>query len=504
MLAIFRVDASLQIGTGHVMRCLTLAGALRERGARCRFVCREEPGNLIALIREQGFEAIPLPGNDGKDIDWEADAALTQKVDGGGTAADWLIVDHYALDARWERTLRPHCHKLMVIDDLADRPHDCDLLLDQNLVANLDDRYSGKVPTTCCLRLGPTYVLMQPAYRQLRSQALPRSGPVKRLLIYFGGADAGNLTGLALTAFACLKRPDIALDVVINPASPHAASLRRQVADLHLATLHEQLPSLAPLILRADLAIGAGGTSTWERCCLGLPSLVITLAENQRAIASEMNGRGLIRWLGHQGAVDANTLAGALREIIDSGLTPDWSQRCANLVDGKGSERIADILMPAAHKPLLARPATWADEQWLLRLSNDPLVRRNSFSPETIHPDIHHAWLEKRLGEPGLCRLYVVETPHADPVGQVRFEKCGMAWELHYALDACFRGRGMGAGFLEAAISAFAGSLSEACEIVARVKPENPASRNVFDKLGFTQTMEEDQYIYRRIVGRPP
>lgn len=339
MKIIFRTDASLQLGTGHVMRCLTLAGALHDRGALCRFICREEPGNLIKLIRRRGFEVIPLPIEDGQDIDWHTDAEQT-KVGVGETAADWLIVDHYALDARWERALRPYCRKLMVIDDLADRTHHCDLLLDQNLVANLDDRYRDKVPPTCCLLLGPEYVLMQPAYGQLHDKVLPRSGPIKRLLVYFGGADTANLTGMTIAAFASLERSDIALDVVINSASPYSTSIRQQMADLPHATIHGSLPTLAPLIMQADLAIGAGGTTTWERLCLGLPSLVVSLAENQEPVAAELDRRKIVRWLGKKGAVTLTDIADALASALDNPKHTSWAERCHNFVDGRGVERV--------------------------------------------------------------------------------------------------------------------------------------------------------------------
>jgi len=194
MRLVFRTDASLTIGSGHVMRCLTLAEALRTRGAQCFFVCREHPGNLLELIRKRGFEACALHLNTScaaaATVDaerptahaawlgahWRTDAAQTLAAC-GGSDVDWLIVDHYALDARWEAELRPACRKLMVIDDLADRNHDCDLLLDQNLVAESDARYQQRVPPGCTLLLGPRYALLQPLYRELRPQARLRPGP---------------------------------------------------------------------------------------------------------------------------------------------------------------------------------------------------------------------------------------------------------------------------------------------------------------------------------------
>ena len=374
MRVVFRTDASHQIGTGHVMRCLTLAHALRERGAECRFICREHPGNLLGLIREQGIEAVALPCGSGErnrpghspeaalahaewlGTDWRTDAEATRDAL-GETIADWLIVDHYALDARWETALRPHCRKLLVIDDLADRQHDCDLLLDQNLVADMEHRYDGKLPDHCGRLLGPQYALLQPQYAELHPRTPPREGPIRRVLVYFGGADTDNLTGLAIAAFQSLQRDDVMLDVVINPSSPHAGAIRQQLQGIPNATLHTGLPSLAPLMVRADLSIGAGGVTSWERCCLGLPTLVITLAENQKPIAAELDRQGLIRWLGHKDEVSEQSLAGVLADLLDRGLQVDWSEACQRLVDGRGTERVRSLLLLSPETPLRARLA---------------------------------------------------------------------------------------------------------------------------------------------------
>ena len=228
----------------------------------------------------------------------------------------------------------------MVIDDLADRQHNCDILLDQNLVADMFHRYDDKVPTRCVQMLGPNYALLQSQYSDLHDQSLPRAGSVRRLLIYFGGADVENLTGMAIAAFLSLNREDIALDVVINPDSPHANSIHQLTEEKKHIAVYSGLPTLANLMLHADLGIGAAGATTWERCCLGLPTLVITQAENQRAIAAELDRQNLIHWIGHKDEVDSNMLSRELREMLDRGLTRDWSENCHRIVDGHGAERV--------------------------------------------------------------------------------------------------------------------------------------------------------------------
>lgn len=224
MQIIIRTDASLTIGTGHVIRCLTLADALKKKGARIVFICREHQGHLCDLIEDRGFTVHRLPqpniGFIAEDepahaawlgASWQEDAeqtrAFIQALDGG--KPQWLIVDHYSIDHRWESTLRPMVERIFVIDDLADRNHYCDLLLDQNLFPDMQSRYTARVPEGCPLMLGPDYALLQPIYAEQHDRIPPREGPVRRILISFGGADSDNLTGCALAAFISLERPDV-------------------------------------------------------------------------------------------------------------------------------------------------------------------------------------------------------------------------------------------------------------------------------------------------------
>lgn len=496
---VFRVDASLEIGTGHVMRCLTLACALRDRGCDCHFICREHPGNLNNLISERGFKVYGLPVDnmpaefrpspDSSEYapwlgsDWRTDATQVCSTICDLTV-EWLVVDHYAIDFRWEKELRPFCGKLMVIDDLADREHDCDLLLDQNLVEGWQERYRGKVPTNCGLMLGPEYALLQPLYAELHDRTPPREGLVRRIMVYFGGADADNLTGITISAFTSLQTEDVAMDVVINPSSPHATSIRRQAKKDRRIILHENLPSLAPLMVKADLAVGAAGATSWERCCLGLPSLVITMAKNQEPIAKQSDKTGLVHWIGQKNNVDMPKLAQALQRVIKTGLSSEWSQRCASLVDGQGVKRVTVFTLLNAQTHLRARLARLKDESKILQWANDPFVRLNAFQPQSIDPATHRKWFYGRLRDIDNCQLYIVETENGIPIGQVRFEKKIDMWELSYALDSCARSRGLGKQLLQTAISAFRASIKQS-KIMARVKDVNIRSSKVLSDINF-------------------
>jgi UDP-2,4-diacetamido-2,4,6-trideoxy-beta-L-altropyranose hydrolase len=234
----FRTDASGEIGTGHFMRCLTLADALRKTGADIRFVCRELPAHLAGMLAEKdiahtaltGTSLVPPSGSNphahwlwtGQEHDAQASLQCLE-----GTPWDWLIVDHYALDERWERTMRGIARQIMVIDDLADRKHDCDLLLDQNYYTDKDKRYLGKVPEKCRLLLGPRYALLRDEFRILRGNLKTRTGEVKRILVFFGGIDATNYTCQAITALTHLRLKDVQVDVVIGAQHPHRNEIER-------------------------------------------------------------------------------------------------------------------------------------------------------------------------------------------------------------------------------------------------------------------------------------
>ncbi len=504
MKAAFRVDASLQIGFGHVMRCLTLAEALRANGAQCHFISRAHPGHLLELIRQRGFAvtALPVelrtppantqaasePANEPVHApwlgcDWQTDAQQTRGIL-EKLQPDWLVVDHYALNQRWESALRTSVERIMVIDDLADRVHDCDLLLDQNLVAQMHTRYADKVPAACGLLLGPEYALLQPIYAELHDRIPPREGQIQRIFIFFGGADRDNLTGRSLSAFLSLNRPDIEVDVVITVGTPHAEIIRQQVVGHGNIHLHGGLPTLAPLMVKADLAIGAGGATSWERLCLGLPALVVTLAENQRPITDGLQGRGLIRWLGHHDEVDKSTIAKALSELFQQGLNKDWSLHCLAAVNGHGVNLVCAALTVTATTPLRVRHARLEDEAMLLEWANDPTTRSNAFSPESISVEIHRNWFRARLRDLESCHLYLVETEERLPVGQVRFDHADQAWRIDYALAPHFHGRGLGRPLLEAALLKLRedepGTL-----VLGQVKDSNQPSCRVFESLGF-------------------
>lgn len=361
----FRADASLQIGTGHVMRCLTLADALAARGADCQFICRAHQGNLIEFIRAKGYVAHGLPvapaavagsispGPDAHTPDLAHSHWLgaTQAQDAEACAPilaaqrlDWLIVDHYALDARWERALASHYRKLMVIDDLADRPHACDLLLDQTFGRDAVD-YRPFVPADCHLLCGSQYALLRPEFAALRPYSLQRRArpALREVLITMGGVDKDNATGQVLEALRTCPLPaDCRITVVMGATAPRLGEVRQQAQDMPWPTrVLFGVSDMARLMADSDLAIGAAGATSWERCCLGVPTIMLVLAENQRKIA------GVLSEAGAAHLHDASTLKSQpliTPEYLEPLSLAAMSAAAAAITDGLGVTQVIKAL----------------------------------------------------------------------------------------------------------------------------------------------------------------
>ena len=339
----FRVDASLQAGTGHVMRCLTLADELRRRGADARFLCREEPGNLIALIESRGYQTENL--GSGTALVQQSDAKLCARHL-AQRRPDWIVVDHYALAQEWERAVRQYTGKILVIDDLADRDHDCDLLLDQNLYDGVEKRYGSRVPKQCRQLIGPRLALLRPEFAALRSKVSRPARPIARLLINFGGADSTNETARILGLLQDLLPPAVSVDVVLGATNPHVKQIRSLASTARPISVHVATDRMAELMSQADAFVGAGGSTTWERLCLGLPALVVAVAENQVPTAQYLGKLGVIDYVGAASAVTVDALRASLaRFLIDHEGRARMAELGMQLVDGRGAERVTDCLL---------------------------------------------------------------------------------------------------------------------------------------------------------------
>jgi UDP-2,4-diacetamido-2,4,6-trideoxy-beta-L-altropyranose hydrolase len=356
----FRVDASMQMGTGHVMRCLTLAQGLRMHGVNCRFICRNHPGNLIDQIRQHDFIVHVLPYDLNYELNesfpthakwigvgWNTDADQT-KVWLGEALVDWLIVDHYGLDARWEREMSSHYHRLMVIDDLADRPHACHLLLDQTFGRDAKS-YSLFGPEAFQILCGSTYALLRPEFASLRPYSLQRreKAALREFLITMGGIDNDNITGQILDILRFCQLPkDCRITVVMGSEAPWREEVSRMAESMPWPTkVLVGVRNMAELMAKSDFAIGAAGATSWERCCLGLPTAIVILAENQRFAADQLekaNAVCLLRSLENL----KRDLTDCMDKIMETeSYMSNLGASGIAIIDGRGCQRVVGFIL---------------------------------------------------------------------------------------------------------------------------------------------------------------
>lgn len=347
-----RVDASEKIGYGHLMRCLTLADSLKRCGAYVRFVCRHLPESLHALVIAKGYEVARVNSlvtdvslDDLAHANWLG-VSQTQDVADSIQALsdrlwDWLIVDHYALDSRWESALRKKVHKIFVIDDIADRQHDCDLLLDQNLYEGMNHRYDGLVPDFCIRLLGPRFALLRSEFQQMRAKLRERDGRIGRILVFFGGSDPTNDTSKTLDAICLMKKTDICVDVVVGFANVYQKTIKEQCNNLPNCNYYCHVTNMAELMVLADLMICSGGGITWERCCLALPALVVSVSHNQELLAQNSASAGSAIYLGRHSQVSAEQISWNIQALLENqDAMCAMSHKGMQLVDGEGCGRV--------------------------------------------------------------------------------------------------------------------------------------------------------------------
>jgi UDP-2,4-diacetamido-2,4,6-trideoxy-beta-L-altropyranose hydrolase len=331
-LFVFRVDSSSEIGAGHVMRCLTLANALRQEGATCQFICRDHPGNIADKIREEGHGLTMLalqddgliPDGSFDEDDYSSWLGADIREDAKDTCqylcdkeARWLIVDHYAIDEEWESRVKDAVAiRLFAIDDQANRRRNCDALLDPEPSREGAGRWKGRVPNNCELFVGPRYSLLRPEFLLARKRLRPVSGEIRRIFIGFGGVDAPNATQVALDAVLALRRDNLAIDAVIGAANQNAQALMDKYSGHPNVTLHINSSNVAQLMAAADLAISGGGGMMMEQCYLRLPAVTVSIAKNQEPVCQQMDELGINIHLGDLESIDTEVITATVKRLL--------------------------------------------------------------------------------------------------------------------------------------------------------------------------------------------
>lgn len=479
---VFRCDASPGIGSGHVMRCLTLAGALREKGGACSFSCTAETALTVPALIEGGYalmtaDEIPPP-------------------------TDLLVVDHYGLDAAYETQARKWARHIVVLDDLANRAHDCDILLDQTLGREASE-YKDLVPVHCHVMAGAGYALLNPRFAAFRQKAredrAEKRGHVRHVLVSLGGTNLHNITGRVLEMLQACPNPPLDIRVVLGGHARHLPEVKQEIERInargkHRAVLQQDVKDMARAMLESDLAIGAGGTTSWERCCLGLPAILLEIADNQKLVARKLAEAGAVVNLGWHGDVRPQDMLDAIENLArNPEAVMAMSEKAFSICDGLGVRnflaRLGDILLPEEGGfSLQLRPAGMDDARNLMAWRNDPAARAASLNAGAVEWDGHLRWLEGVLADRNR-RLYIASR-QGESLGTVRADFSGGAYELSWNVAPEHRGRGVGRRMLGALMMELEGPFR------AAVKKDNAASARIAEAAGMVLEKEQDGVLY--------
>ena len=503
----FRMDASLDIGTGHFFRCLTLADALAHAGATCNFLCRNLSKKLEFLIIEAGHSFYKLPKlaitEDDGSTEYSQWLGTTQEKDAKDCLQvlaelnpDWLVVDHYAIGATWEAIVRLTAKNIMVIDDLANRSHNCDLLLDQTPGRALSS-YDHLVPTNCQRIIGPRYALLKPEFRLRRNASLNRrkQAQLKQILVFLGGVDRDNMTSKVLDGLAMAALPvDSEITVVLGPTAPWKNSIKALIEKMPVPTkLLVGVKDMADLMLDADLAIGAAGSSSLERCCLGLPSLMVVVADNQTSIARELERSNAVKLLSTDPTELNNLICNFFQSKVLTYELEKMSAASANILNGDGVQSVLAKMTESSFYRV--RVASEGDAERVFEwryssISGEKYYLRNK-SPNY---NDHLSWFQSALKEDSRTLLIVMIGNI--PIAHVRLDVVldnPYKERVSICVSPEIKKQGQSAEILYVALKQVNRFMEK--EFIADVHRDHIASKRLFLSLGFKKVGFKGKFL---------
>jgi UDP-2,4-diacetamido-2,4,6-trideoxy-beta-L-altropyranose hydrolase len=462
------------------MRCLALAQAWQDSGGVCVFAMIEPPAGITARLGEEGIEVAVLSSVPGSDDDARQTVELAKERN-----AAWIVVDGYQFSGDYQQSIKASGRCLLVLDDYGHAHHYwADLVLNQNLGAE-ESLYVRREPSTRLL-LGSRYALLRREFLKWQGWERTISPVARRVLVTLGGSDPSNATATILKAIGGIEIEGLEVVAVVGPANPHIESLTEIAAAAPASMrLEKNVADMPSLMAWADAAVGAAGSTSWERAFMGLSSLVVVLAANQEPLAKALSAAGVAGDLGSADCLNVAELASRLRSLMQSPTERrEMARTGRQTIDGDGARR---ALMQLRDERLRLRSATAADCELVWRWANQPEVRARSFNSEPIAWDSHVAWFGKKLQDPG-CQIFIGINGEDSPVGLVRFDACGPdAVEIGVSVSDEFRGQGLGAILLQSAVAELLRTTTTSI-VYALIKPDNQASVRIFEKVGFRLT----------------
>ena len=472
-----------------MMRCLSLASVLTDAGWDCGFAVNEKSVNIIPGLRRHDILNVDT-----------LDDVPKGMMERWPKPWDLAVVDHYGLDASFESKLRPQARRILVIDDLADRPHDCDFLLDQTL-GRKPENYLDNVPSGCRFFFGPLNALLRSEFAEARIGRIQRksNNRLSRIVVCFGASDPSNLTLDALEAVAA-SGLDISVDALVGSSLTHIDALQRQSEKMNqTVNLYIDPHNVAEILASADLAIGAAGITAWERCCVGLPTLMVVRADNQKEIAKALEKKGAAIILGRaegQERMNIGTASRGLREFAEKPFRLDEMGKAAfPICDGLGTLRLLMSILPPEltleRKGVTLRFAEANDSDTILRWQEDERTRRYFRNPGAPNDKEHNDWLSDVLNDPK--RYLTIIQWDEEPVGVLRLDRVDRiereTMEISIFVAPKLHGRGIGTAALKVCHKLWPRN-----KILAEVLPGNAASHALFKRAGY-KVKSETVYV---------
>jgi len=492
MKVVFRVDASLLIGSGHVMRCLVLADQLKQKAYDVTFACTPLEGDMRSFIQQRGFGVITLPAPQQvvasqHDADYEAWLQKSTVQDASDFiaavgSADLVVTDHYAIDEQWQHSVKQAMNcRLLAIDDLA-RRHCADVVLDQTL-GRAESDYHGSASVVLA---GSEYAMLQPAFAKKRELALSRAlvSESPKVLISMGGVDSPNATLKVLESL--VPHVHAHFTVLLSPRAPHYKEVTQWCAAHPSVTHLDFVSDMASLMLAHDVAIGAPGTTSWERACLGLPNLIVPLADNQKLISEQLvDCQAAIK-------VDVEDIATGITGAY-SALIKRWHEmKLANLAlcDGRGVRRVLlaiNELFTSDRAPLSLVLASQEDIQLVYEWQCHPSTRKYALNSAPPTWAEHQAWMSKKLTETSDYFYMVTDRLEHRHLGVVRIDRIKIG---HYLVSIFVEPGSYGRGVASQALS-MVDAIHPDVTLHATVLKANGASQRLFQRAGYQQVDDE-------------
>ena len=489
---IFRVDSSFKIATGHVMRCITLAKALKKKSSQVEvvFICRDLAGNIIERVKREGFsvEILPKPQSDilpskenqylqWLEVDLLEDFAQTKEVLQKYSQNSTLVIDHYAINETWEGKARDFVEKIVVIDDLANRVHDCDILIDQNFYHNYQDRYNDLVPKRCQKLLGPEYAILRDQFFQIK----PRNRvKIENILVFFGGTDPQNVTLKAINGILKAQK-DLGFDfevTVIGAKNDYQEEIKAVCQENNLK-YKSYVENMAQIMNWADISIGAGGTTSWERCHMNLPAIVVSLADNQIEICNALDSEGVIKYLGSSEKVSEGDISSHLINIFHN-----FHFKTLNL-----SLNINKMVFNVLMDKIKFKEMSLEDIEIVRICRNSEHVKSFMIGDGIVSAEEQRVWFNKVRDDD--TSKYLLVLSGKAPIGLVNFTNIdniskSSDWGF-YIGDRDYLSKGLGCEILKLAISYARDELGLAC-VKASIVSSNVKSIGLHRKMGFDRS----------------